>query len=88
MNFSVFWIQRSESGLEPKFQLFTGTDVCPVLKFAEGKRKTENCFHVVISSSHEDCVSGTGVDAVENGKTPDGETYEWSKQHRGGPPSK
>lgn len=42
--------------------------------------------HVIMSSEPGDMVGSLGVDSVEDGKTPDGHDYEWSKKHRGGPP--
>lgn len=42
--------------------------------------------HVIMSNEPGDMVGRLGVDSVEDGKTPDGHDYEWSKKHRGGPP--
>lgn len=40
--------------------------------------------HVCISSELRDMVGILGVSAVEDGRTPDGEVYEWSKAGRAG----
>jgi len=40
--------------------------------------------HVCISSELREMVGIMGVSAVENGRTPDGEVYEWSKAGRAG----
>ncbi|WP_353233624.1 hypothetical protein [Diaphorobacter ruginosibacter] len=40
--------------------------------------------HVTISSELRDMVGPAGVSAVEDGHTPDGHAYEWSKAGRAG----
>ena len=40
--------------------------------------------HVCISSEMREMVGGLGVAAVENGLTPDGHVYDWSKAGRVG----
>jgi len=41
--------------------------------------------HVCLSTENENCVTKKGVDSVEEGKTPDGHCYDWSKKQRGHP---
>lgn len=38
--------------------------------------------HVTISSELSSNIGKPGVDSVLDGKTPDGEDYEWDKAHR------
>ncbi len=92
MSIVVYWMDVFEAGglmprlvRESNYQLFKDSELTQALKHAELKRK-EGKTHVVISSEMSDCVGKGGVSAVEHGKTPDGHDYEWSKQHRGGPP--
>jgi len=40
--------------------------------------------HVTMSSQLEGNVGQMGVDSVQDGKTPDGHEYTWSKAHRAG----
>lgn len=40
--------------------------------------------HVCISSELREMVGTMGVRAVENGRTPDGQVYDWSKAGRAG----
>lgn len=40
--------------------------------------------HVVMSNEPSDMVGQVGVSAVEDGKTPQGEVYDWSKAGRAG----
>jgi hypothetical protein len=53
------------------------------MEAAEWFRKNGHS-HVSISYENENLVGKPGVAAVENGKTPDGEAYEWSKAGRAG----
>jgi hypothetical protein len=47
---------------------------------AAGKR------HVTISSELASVIGKPGVDAVEQGRLPGGDAYEFNKRHRGGGP--
>lgn len=71
--------------VEVKSRVFPDTKLSEALSFCQQLRD-ERCINVVLSSEPSNMVGGFGVDSVENGKTPDGQDYEWSKQHRGGPP--
>lgn len=96
MSIAVLWIETwiEDSGLAPfvdraaQFKEFNDTQLAEALNFAAEKRKDAKCSHVVINTELADNVGKPGVNSVENGKTPDGHDYEWSKQHRGGPPRK
>ena len=42
--------------------------------------RTCNATYVTIVSENPNCVGKSGVDAVVNGKLPDGSDYEWKKR--------
>ena len=91
MSIVVFWLHEYiEDGAmqlkaaDPCFKKFKDIELSAALVFAEQQRKAGHS-HVTISSELSNHVGKAGVTSVEEGKTPDGEDYEWSKQHRGGP---
>ena len=55
----------------------------PPSRGAEERRRA-GCPHVTISTELASHVGKPGVAAVEAGRTPDGEVYEWSKAGRAG----
>ena len=69
-------------------QSATETDMGVALKVSEDlrrrRREGENISHVTMVSENPDMVGQQGVDTIADGKTPDGEDYTWSKQHRAG----
>lgn len=79
----VFWLDSETNTAD--FQEFKDSELLAALEFANVLRKNK-MRHVTISPSNEDCVTLPGVDAVTDGKTPDGQVYDWSKQHRGAGP--
>jgi len=94
MSIIVFWLDEYETDslaptieVESQHRQFKDTELSQALAFAEQKRN-DGKKHVTISSELGDCVGKPGVSAVENGKTPDGHDYEWSKKHRGNPSPK
>ena len=54
------------------------------LKQCQVLRTDPRNAHVVMSSELREMVGPIGVSAVEDGKTPDGHDYEWSKAGRAG----
>lgn len=64
---------------DPCCKLFEGTQLVDALKMAKQLRQSGARF-VCISSEHPDCVTKAGVDAVTDGKTPDGADYTWMKR--------
>jgi len=91
MGIVVFWIETYETdslapGLvtESYFKEFGETELSQALAFAEKQRK-DGRKHVIISTELSASVGKPGVNAVVDGKTPDGHDYEWSKKHRGNP---
>lgn len=78
----VFWI---EAAGVPAHREFGDADLLQALKLTEqlragGKR------HVTISSELDSSVGRPGVDAVSDGRLPDGEPYDFNKRHRGAGP--
>lgn len=92
MSIVVFWLHEYIEddtmlpylAADPCFKKFKDIELSAALAFAEQQRKAGHS-HVTISSELSNHVGKAGVTSVEEGKTPDGEDYEWSKQHRGGP---
>lgn len=69
---------------EAQVILFEGTpgDVLgPALRRAEQLRLA-GMRHVCLSSENQQSIGRPGVDAVEDGKTPDGRDYGWTKRRR------
>jgi hypothetical protein len=66
---------------------FSQTELTPAIKATEELRRA-GYRHVCMSTEFDNHVGKKGVAAVENGKTPDGEDYEWSKAARAGRPRK
>lgn len=64
------------------------TDMGIALKFMEDMRKQVSnglkITHIVLSAENPNQTGSLGVASIEDGKTPDGEDYTWSKAHRAG----
>ena len=89
MSIVVFYLRNlSSEGQEPAWQSlcqsFTDAQMVEALKLCQTLRVDASNAHVVISSELRDMVGQVGVAAVENGQTPDGEAYDWSKAGRAG----
>jgi hypothetical protein len=65
------------------YEKFSSTELSLALTRCQALRK-EGMQHVVISSEPGEHVGKLGVDTVANGRTPDGEAYDWSKADRAG----
>ncbi len=82
----VYWLEVAADGsAEPGCQAFSSQQLTQALACAEERRRLGHP-HVCISTELEEHVGRAGVAAVEGGRTPDGETYEWSKAGRAGKP--
>ena len=68
---------------EPEANRYFDDEFIPAMKCIETLRAC-GCTHVVMSNEPKNMVGKMGVSAVENGKTPDGEVYDWSKADRAG----
>ena len=63
---------------------FSDAQMGEALQLCQTLRNDPRNAHVTISSELRDMVGPVGVAAVENGQTPDGHSYEWSKAGRAG----
>ncbi|MFG6465772.1 hypothetical protein [Roseateles sp. BYS87W] len=83
MGIVVYWLEGEGDDARPVCELFGSQDLTPALACAEARRR-EGHRHVSISTELAESVGRPGVAAVEAGRTPDGEAYEWSKAGRAG----
>jgi hypothetical protein len=79
----VYWLEGAGEAAMPVCEFFGSKELMQALACAERQRK-QGHRHVSISTELEDHVGQAGVAAVEGGRTPDGEAYEWSKAGRAG----
>ena len=87
MSIVVYWLQHSvgESPAEARFEAFADDALGPAMARVESLRR-EGFMHVSLSTDFAHHVGKPGVAAVEAGRTPDGQAYEWSKAGRAGKP--
>ena len=78
----VFWM---EDAAMPGHRAFGDSELIEALRFTEALRASGK-HHVTISSELGSSIGKPGVDAVEGGRLPGGEAYEFDKRHRGGGP--
>ena len=78
----VFWMEDAEM---PGHRAFGDTELIEALRFTEALRASGK-HHVTISSELGSSIGKPGVDAVEGGRLPGGDAYEFDKRHRGGGP--
>lgn len=83
MGIVVYWLDVADGDAVPGCEAFGSQQLTQALACAEARRR-EGRRHVCISTELEDHVGRSGVAAVEAGRTPDGEAYEWSKAGRAG----
>lgn len=83
MGIVVYWLEGDGDAVMPVCEFFSGKELTQALACAERQRKL-GCRHVSISTELADHIGQAGVAAVEGGRTPDGEVYEWSKAGRAG----
>jgi hypothetical protein len=79
----VYWLEREGEEALPVCQFFSSKELTQALAWAEDRRRAGH-RHVSISTELDESVGRPGVSAVEGGKTPDGEAYEWTKAGRAG----
>ena len=68
----------------PISQVYLDSEMSQALAQCQALRANPRNAHVCISSELREMVGIMGVSAVEDGRTPDGEPYEWSKAGRAG----
>ena len=78
----VFWMEAADAA---GHHAFGDGELAEALRFTEGLRSSGK-RHVTISSELGHCVGKPGVDAVEDGRLPGGDAYQFNKRHRGGGP--
>ena len=78
----VFWLEAAEAAAH---RAFGDSELADALKFTEILRASAK-RHVTISSELGGSIGKPGVDAVEGGRLPGGDAYEFNKRHRGGGP--
>lgn len=83
MSIVVYWLEGDGDAAMPVCEFFSGQALTQALACAEQQRRT-GCRHVTISTELADQVGPPGVAAVEGGRTPDGQAYDWSKAGRAG----
>jgi hypothetical protein len=89
MSIVVFYLRNhSPEGQEPAWQpqclSYGDAQMSEALAQCQALRGDPRHAHVTISSELRDMVGRIGVAAVENGRTPDGHAYDWSKAGRAG----
>lgn len=89
MSIVVFYLHNaSPEGQTPSWHPaclhYDDRQMSEALQQCQVLRADPNNAHVVISSELRDMVGKIGVSAVEDGHTPDGQAYEWSKAGRAG----
>ncbi|RZJ06386.1 MAG: hypothetical protein EOP39_19365 [Rubrivivax sp.] len=83
MGIVVYWLEGEGEDAGPVCAFFGGGELTQALACAEERRRAGH-RHVSISAELAGSVGQPGVAAVEGGRTPDGEAYEWSKAGRAG----
>ena len=89
MSIAVFYLRNTapegqEPVWQPQAQAFSDKSMTEALAACQALRADPLNAHVCMSSEMREMVGTLGVAAVENGHTPDGELYEWSKAGRAG----
>jgi hypothetical protein len=74
--YMVYWTMSNDQPASAKH-----TDLNAALRHAELHRRQGMRF-VTMSAENVDQVGQNGVDEVKDGKTPDGEVYDWNKSSR------
>ena len=82
MSIVVYWM---EGAGVPRHREFVDGELLEALKLTEQLRAAGK-RHVTISSALDNSVGKPGVDAVDGGRLPGGDAYEFNKRHRGGGP--
>ena len=80
--FKIYWTDANQEvhGQETP-------DLVQALQITKEMRDAGNSFVTMVSENPQN-VGKPGVDTIVDGKTPDGEDYDWSKAGRAGRPRK
>lgn len=69
---------------QPQCRAYSDSEMSQALADCQNLRADARNSHVCIASELRAMVGVMGVSAVENGRTPDGAVYDWSKAGRAG----
>jgi hypothetical protein len=85
MTIVVYWLQppEGEQQAQARFDAFPDDALGTAMARVESLRRA-GFAHVSLSTDFAHHVGKPGVAAVEDGRTPDGHAYEWSKAGRAG----
>ena len=78
--FKIYWTAANHEACSQNEALLTNA-----LELVKEKRNAGYSFVTMVAEDPNQ-VGKPGVDVVMNGKTPDGQAYEWSKAGRAGTP--
>ena len=80
--FKIYWTDANQQvhGQET-------AEIVQALQIATDRRDAGNTFVTLVSENPQQ-VGKPGVDTIADGKTPDGQDYDWSKAGRAGRPRK
>ena len=78
--FKIYWTDENNQALGQE-----AAALVQALQITKDKREAGYSF-VTMASENTQHVGKQGVDAVVDGKTPDGQAYDWSKAGRAGSP--
>lgn len=88
MSIVVYYLHNTqpegEAHWQPQCIAYTDQQMREALAHCQALRADPRHAHVVISSELRDMVGPVGVAAVEEGRTPSGDIYDWSKAGRAG----
>ena len=88
MSIVVFWLDPAEAAVPDAaahHESFAADALNAALSRMEVLRRA-GMVHVTLSTDFAAHVGKPGVDAVQDGRTPDGQAYQWSKAGRAGAP--
>ena len=80
--FKIYWTDAHHNACSQNEELLT-----KALEIVKEKRNAGYSFVTMVTEDPRQ-VGKPGVDAVVDGKTPDGHAYDWSKADRAGKPRK
>jgi hypothetical protein len=72
----VFWVHEGQ----PFGKIFDGEDALGHAMAHANYMRRHGRQHVTISTENANQVGQNGVDSIVDGKTPDGERYDWTKR--------
>ena len=89
MSIVVFYLRNTQPQdatpeWQPQCLPYLDSQMSEALKQCQLLRADPLHMHVTMSSEMRDMVGPVGVAAVEDGRTPDGQLYDWSKAGRAG----